>query len=170
MNTLWSSTETILRQIVCLNAKLILLEVKLNQSAPLGIIQVHIMIFVFEFFLHYWQSTRNLKTKSKLNHHHIHFTFPCIKICIKWWFDFVIDFDLVLQQPSTAWHSPTFGRYYKNELWARVRPRFFDQVGHETMYASSGNRNFFTKSCHRQTYQHYEQSQQKLGTILENKK
>ena len=28
----------------------------------------------------------------------------------------------------------------------RVRPRFFDQVGHETMYASSGNKHFFTKS------------------------
>ena len=34
---------------------------------------------------------------------------------------------------------------------SRVRPRFFDQVGHETMYASSGNKHFFTKSCHRQT-------------------
>ena len=39
----------------------------------------------------------------------------------------------------------------------RVRPRFFDQAGHETMYASSGNKHFFTKSCHRQTYQNYEQ-------------
>ena len=43
---------------------------------------------------------------------------------------------------------------------ARVRPRFFDQVGHETMYASSGNKHFFTKSCHRQTYQNYEQPPQ----------
>ena len=34
----------------------------------------------------------------------------------------------------------------------RDRPRFFDQVGHKTMYASSGNKHFFTKSCHRQTY------------------
>jgi hypothetical protein len=51
----------------------------------------------------------------------------------------------------------------------RVRPRFFDQVGHETMYASSGNKHFFSKFCHRQTYQNYEQSQQKLGTILGNK-
>ena len=47
----------------------------------------------------------------------------------------------------------------------RVRPRFFDQVGHETMYASSGNKQFFTKSCHLQTYQY----SGKLGTILENK-
>ena len=37
------------------------------------------------------------------------------------------------------------------------------------MYASSGNKHFFTKSCHRQTYQNYEQSRQKLGTILEIK-
>ena len=51
----------------------------------------------------------------------------------------------------------------------RVRPRFFDQVGHEIMYASSGNKHFFTKSCHCQTYQNYEQSLQKLGTILGNK-
>ena len=45
----------------------------------------------------------------------------------------------------------------------------FDQVEHETMYASSGNKHFFTKSCHGQTYQNYEPSRQKLGTILENK-
>ena len=47
--------------------------------------------------------------------------------------------------------------------------RFFDQVRHENMYASSGNKHFFTKSCRRQTSQNYEQSRQKLGTILENK-
>ena len=50
-----------------------------------------------------------------------------------------------------------------------VRPRFFDQVGHKTMYASSRNKHFFTKSCHQQTFQNYEQSRQKLGTILGNK-
>ena len=48
----------------------------------------------------------------------------------------------------------------------RVRPRFFDQVGHETAYASSGNKHFFTKFCHCQTYQNYEQSRKKLGTIF----
>ena len=42
----------------------------------------------------------------------------------------------------------------------RVRQRFFDQVGHETMYASSGNKHFFTKSCHHQTYQNYKQPHQ----------
>ena len=52
---------------------------------------------------------------------------------------------------------------------SRVRPRFFDQVGHETMYASSGNKHFFSKSCHRKTNQNYEQSRQKLCTILEKK-
>ena len=54
-------------------------------------------------------------------------------------------------------------------IQTRVRLRFFDQVGHETMYSSSANKHFFTKSCHPQTYQNYEQSRQKLGTILENK-
>ena len=40
---------------------------------------------------------------------------------------------------------------------SRVCQRFFDPVRHETKYASSGNKHFFTKSCHRQTYQNYEQ-------------
>ena len=43
-------------------------------------------------------------------------------------------------------------RYPKKRILSqipnRVRPRFFDQVGHETMYASSENKHFFTKSCH----------------------
>ena len=39
----------------------------------------------------------------------------------------------------------------------RVHPKFFDRVRHETMYESSGNKHFFTTSCHRQTYQNYEQ-------------
>ena len=51
----------------------------------------------------------------------------------------------------------------------RYRQRFFDQVGYQTTYASMGNKHFFTKQCHRQTYQNYEQSRQKLGTFLENK-
>ena len=51
----------------------------------------------------------------------------------------------------------------------RVRPRLFDQVGHKTMYTSSENKSLFAKSCHRQTYQNYEQSRQKLGTNLGNK-
>ena len=58
-------------------------------------------------------------------------------------------------------------------IWAmahiRVLSRFFDPVGHETMYASSENKHFLTKKCHRQTYQNYEQRAQKLGTFLANK-
>ena len=36
-------------------------------------------------------------------------------------------------------------------------PRFFDHVGHQTTNASIGNKHFFTKWGHRQTYQNYEQ-------------
>ena len=54
-------------------------------------------------------------------------------------------------------------------IGARVCPRFFDQVGHETSHASSGNNHFFCKSCHCQTYQNFDQRRQNLGTILGNK-
>jgi hypothetical protein len=55
-------------------------------------------------------------------------------------------------------HIVHLNRYVASwQMKSRVRPRFFDQVGHETMYASSGNEHFFTKSCQRQTYQNYEQ-------------
>ena len=50
----------------------------------------------------------------------------------------------------------------------RVRPRFFDQVGHETIYASSGNKHFFSQSCHRQTYQNYEQPPQTSFCCVKN--
>ena len=57
-----------------------------------------------------------------------------------------------------------FNEPLQRNLLTTVRPRFFDQVGHETMYASSGNKHFFhivrlTKIMNRQ----------KLGTILVNK-
>ena len=53
---------------------------------------------------------------------------------------------------------------------SRNRPRFFEQVGHETMFVSSGNKHFFTKSCHHQTYQNYEQPPQSilLKNVFEN--
>ena len=61
---------------------------------------------------------------------------------------------------SNPWHPWPFFEKGKSQpslylcsTRIRVRPRFFDQFGHETMYASSGNKHFFTKSCHRQTYQ-----------------
>ena len=51
------------------------------------------------------------------------------------------------------------------------RQRFIEQVGHETMFVSSGNKHFFTKSC--QTYQNYEQPPQtsasKIGQIFPKK-
>ena len=53
------------------------------------------------------------------------------------------------------------------EHW--VLSRFFDEDGHETIYASGGNKHFFAKLCHHQTYQKNEQSRQKLGSFLENK-
>ena len=49
-----------------------------------------------------------------------------------------------------------------NKLGTRYRPRFFDQVGHQTTSAYIENKHFFTKSCHRQTYQNYEQPPQCL--------
>ena len=62
-----------------------------------------------------------------------------------------------------------FPEYTLIQFKVRVRPRFFDQVGHQTTDASIENKYFFTKKCHHQTYQNYEQSQQKLGTFLVNK-
>ena len=44
------------------------------------------------------------------------------------------------------------------QILRRVLSKFFEQVGHETMYASSGNNFFFAESYHRQTYLNYEQS------------
>ena len=45
----------------------------------------------------------------------------------------------------------------QGDLKITDRPRLFDQVGHQTTYAYIGNKHFFTKSCHCQTYQNYEQ-------------
>ena len=39
---------------------------------------------------------------------------------IRWWLNFVLDFNYVLQQPSTAWLGPKFCRYCANMLWALV--------------------------------------------------
>ena len=45
----------------------------------------------------------------------------------------------------------------------------FDQVGHQTTYASNGNKHFFTKSCHHQTYQNFQShfSASKTNEILQ---
>ena len=50
-------------------------------------------------------------------------------------------------------------------LQTRYRPRFFVQVGHQTTYAYIGNKHFFSKSFHHQTYQNYEQSPQRLQNL-----
>ena len=39
----------------------------------------------------------------------------------------------------------SWGRGLNPDEVIRYRLRFFDQVGHETTYASSGNKHFFTK-------------------------
>ena len=54
---------------------------------------------------------------------------------------------------------------FTRELYSRDRLRFFDQVGHQTTYAYIGNKHFFTKSCHCQTYQNYEQPPQSLQNV-----
>ena len=48
------------------------------------------------------------------------------------------------------------GNILKIALIGRYRPRFVDHVGHESMYASSGNKHFFTKLCHHQSYQNFD--------------
>ena len=73
---------------------------------------------------------------------------------------------------NSTWYGPIFqerisglklnGEASLLPFLGRDRPRFFDQVGHQTMYAYIINKHFFTKSCHRQTYQNYEQPPQRL--------
>ena len=47
------------------------------------------------------------------------------------------------------------------KIHSRDRLRFFAQVGHQTTNAYIGEKHFFTKSCHRQTYKNYEQPPQR---------
>ena len=47
----------------------------------------------------------------------------------------------------------------------RYHPRFFDQVWHQTASAYIKNKHFFTKSCHCQTCQNYEQPPQSLQNL-----
>ena len=87
------------------------------------------------------------------------FTCPIfsIKNCCYFW--------LFIHLGKANWPAAASATYVS----LRYCHRFFDQVGHQTMYACIGKKHFFTISCHRQTYQNYEQSRQKLGTFLENK-
>ena len=71
---------------------------------------------------------------------------------------------------NSTWYGPIFqerisglklnGEASLLPFLGRDRPRFFDQVGHQTTYAYIRNKHFFNKSCHRQTYQNYEQPSQ----------
>ena len=50
-------------------------------------------------------------------------------------------------------------------LYIRYCPRLSNQVEHQTTSAYFENKYFFTKSCHRQTYQNYEQPPQSLQNL-----
>ena len=56
-------------------------------------------------------------------------------------------------------------------MFPRDSPKFFYQVGHQTTYALVENKHFFTKSCHCQIYQDYEQQWVNINWafFLENK-
>ena len=43
------------------------------------------------------------------------------------------------------------------DIQVRYSSRLFEQIGHKTTVASSGNKHFLTISCHCQTYQNYQQ-------------
>ena len=53
----------------------------------------------------------------------------------------------------------------RGKLEGRYHPRFLNQVGHQTKSAYIENKHFFTKPCHRQTYQNYEQLPQSLQNL-----
>ena len=57
----------------------------------------------------------------------------------------------------------------KKGLWVDTVTDFFIELGMKPFMHLVEISIFFTKSCHGQTYQNYEQSRQKLGTFLVNK-
>ena len=77
-----------------------------------------------------------------------------VLVC-KQWFEIIRDNSalsghLVLWPPTGNVTADEINEILKGKLpftiyyvCNRVLPRFFDQVGHETMYASSGNKHFF---------------------------
>ena len=64
------------------------------------------------------------------------------------------------EPPTSYTFANDTGNLQLYTIYIRNRQRFFEQVGHETMFVSSGNKHFFTKSCRYQTYQNYEQPPQ----------
>ena len=91
-------------------------------------------------------------------------------------FIFIRDFSLFLKAriacSSLFQHSTTklllksHGFQDKRHIYLRYLSNFFDRWAHETTYAYIGNKHFFTKSCHRQTYQNSKISWQKMCLIL----
>ena len=66
---------------------------------------------------------------------------------------------------SLSWLYVSKAAWHMLQTWSRYRPRFFDQVGHQTMSAFIENKHFFTKSRHGQPYQNYEQPPQNLQNL-----
>ena len=63
----------------------------------------------------------------------------------------------VVLLPTAVRRQQIYSGLFASYLCTRDRPRFFDQVWHQTTSASIGNKHFFTKLWPRQTYQNYEQ-------------
>ena len=59
------------------------------------------------------------------------------------------------------WHANHI-KLPTSDMYIRYLSRFFDCWAHETTYAYIGNKHFFTKSCHCQTYQNSKISWQKM--------
>ena len=59
------------------------------------------------------------------------------------WFFRLIDPVCGTRSEVTTLYVSRVPNVLSDDAAPRVRPRFFDQVGHETMYASSGNKHFF---------------------------
>ena len=57
---------------------------------------------------------------------------------------------LIKVADQNRFYGSTAATNYRTSSYfcTRYRPRFFDQVGYQNMYASMGNKPFFTKYCH----------------------
>ena len=58
--------------------------------------------------------------------------------------------------------GPLTSQGCRSWVGSRYLSRFFDRWAHETTYAYIGNKHFFTKACHHQTYQNSKISWQKM--------
>ena len=67
---------------------------------------------------------------------------------------------------KVIWEDKKWAGFWQISLYIRYLSRFFDCWAHETTYAYIGNKHFFTKACHHQTYQNSKISWQKMCSIL----